>query len=259
MNEVESANLESRTTYRLDLEYDGTGFQGWQVQPAERTVQQCVQEAVEALFREKTCVYGAGRTDAGVHATGQVAHFRVNSFRPTEVVFRALNALMPEDVRVTKVTLPEPDFHARYSAHWRGYRYLIARHQVAIERRFCWSCGRVLDVSAMREAAHLMLGDHRFESFAHSSEKETHYLSTVYRADWVESERFYEFYVEANRFLHGMVRFLVGTFVDAGRGKISTNQVLEIASALDVRNARPKAPARGLSLVCVGYRPWPEV
>jgi len=245
-------------TYRLDLEYDGTDFRGWQMQPVERTVQDCLQQAVLALFGEDVPVIGAGRTDAGVHAAGQVAHFCVDSFRPIPVVVRALNALLPSDVRVKDARMAPSDFHARYSAQWRGYRYRIAYRPLAIGREYCWACPHTLDVPRMHSAAQRILGSRRFRAFAHASEKESHYLSTVYRSEWTDCDPYCEFHIEANRFLHGMVRLLVGTFVTIGRGKAESAILEEIFAADDVRKAGPKAPAAGLTLMTVGYEPWRE-
>ncbi|HEY3294358.1 MAG TPA: tRNA pseudouridine(38-40) synthase TruA [bacterium] len=252
------SDLHRQYTYRFDVEYDGTDFAGWQFQPRERTVQDCLQKAVIELFGEEVPVIGAGRTDAGVHATGQVAHFRVDSYREPPVVFRAMNALLPPDVRVRNVQLAESDFHARFSAQWRGYRYRIARRPIAIGRSYCWTCPNTLDHRPMHEAAQLILGSHRFRAFAHFNPKEVHYLSTVYRAEWIAADPFLEFRVEANRFLHGMVRLLVGTFVNIGRGKTEIERLKQIMAAEDVRQAGPKAPAAGLTLIKVGYEPWRE-
>jgi len=243
-------------TYRLEVEYDGTDFAGWQYQPAERTVQDCLQKAVRELFGEDVPVIGAGRTDAGVHASGQVAHFRVDSFREPAVVMRAFNALLPGDIRVKQACLASAEFHARFSAQWRGYRYRIARAPLAIGRTYCWTCPNTLDLSRLRQAAPLILGSHRFKAFAHYSEKEVHYLSTVHRVEWIESGPHLEFHIVANRFLHGMVRLLVGTFVNIGRGKTEIETFKQIMATDDVRQAGPKAPASGLTLMTVGYDAW---
>jgi tRNA pseudouridine38-40 synthase len=248
-----------RITYRLDLEYDGTRFSGWQVQESERTIQGVIEAVLSRLFTDMTRVSAAGRTDAEVHATGQVAHFRALPRRSAESVRLALNANLPADVRVKTVTVADADFHARYSARWRAYRYRIALEPVAVGRSYCWICPyRIVDLDEMQRAARLILGDHCFQSFAHRSEKETHYLSTVYRSEWTENGPCLDYGIEANRFLHGMVRLLVGTFVRVGRGKISAGDVLEILNAADVRRAGPKAPASGLTLTAVGYAPWPQ-
>lgn len=242
--------------YRIDLEYEGTHFAGWQFQPGERTVQDCLQKAAGCLFGETIVVIGSGRTDAGVHARRQVAHFLASNRREPDVVLRALNSLLPDDVRVIHSEIADADFHARYSACWRYYRYRIATRPVALGRADSWECPFSLELSAMQQAAPQILGDHAFRSFAHDNPKERHYLSTVYFAEWIERYPFYEFHVAANRFLHGMVRFLVGTFVEIGRGKRTAQHLSNVLSALDVRQAGAKAPARGLTLMDVGYAPW---
>jgi tRNA pseudouridine38-40 synthase len=243
-------------TYRLDLEYDGTDFQGWQSQPDVRTVQDCLEAALAPLFDEKLTVIGSGRTDAGVHAAGQVAHFRTAKERSPRTVGQALNALLPKDIRIHKVTIAGPDFHARFSACWRTYRYRIAHRPLAIGRQYCWNCPHPLDTERMQSAVQYILGNNVFKSFAHAREEEKHYLSSVYQAQWSKSEYYDEFSISANRFLHGMVRFLVGTFVDIGRGKIEPVKMLEILNAQDIRLASPKAPASGLTLQSIHFEPW---
>jgi tRNA pseudouridine38-40 synthase len=250
-------DAEGRLTYRLDLEYDGTRFSGWQIQDGERTVQGVIEAVFSKLFSDSTRVSAAGRTDAGVHATGQVAHFRALPHRPAESVRLALNANLPADVRVKAVTIADPAFHARFSACWRAYRYRIALEPLAVGRDYCWICPyRIEKPDEMQRAAQLILGDHCFQSFAHQNEKEAHYLSTVYHSAWTKDGPYLDYRIEANRFLHGMVRLLVGTFVRVGRGKIGAADILEILNADDVRSAGPKAPASGLTLIAVGYEPW---
>jgi tRNA pseudouridine38-40 synthase len=245
-------------TYRLDIEYDGTDFSGWQQQPNARTVQECLERAVAELFGETLAVIGAGRTDAGVHASGQVAHFRTHRERSLKTVKQALNALLPDDIRIKDANFAQGDFHARFSACWRGYRYRIACQPMAIGKSYFWACPHPLDIDRMQLAIPYILGNRQFKSFAHAREEERHYLSTVYSARWRKTDQFYEFEIEANRFLHGMVRLLVGTFVDIGRGKIEPVRLTEILQAQDVRKAGPKAPARGLTLISVNYEPWKE-
>ena len=247
------------TTYRLTVEYDGTGYSGWQIQPNERTVQQCMEDAVQVLFQEHAAVIAAGRTDAGVHASGQVVHFRAARYRTPHVVVHGLNANLPPDIRVLSAEIADGDFHARFSARWRGYVYCIAKSPVAIGRSYCWQSPFDLNVTAMQTAAKTILGSHSFRAFAHEGENETHYLSDVYRAEWTESQRDLELHIEANRILHGMVRLLVGTFVNIGRGKLAPEAIGQILESQDVRIAGPKAPPTGLTLVRVGYRPWPEL
>ena len=244
--------------YRLTVEYDGTEFAGWQIQPRERTVQRALEDAVRVLFQESVNVSAAGRTDAGVHATGQVVHFRTQTYRTPHVVIYGLNANLPPDVRVKSAEIVEPDFHARFSARWRSYAYRISRAPTAVARMYCWQCPFELNVSTMQVAARDILGSHDFRAYAHEMENETHYLCDVYRAEWAANNGQLEFQIEANRFLHGMVRLLVGTFVNIGRGKLSPDGLRDILESRDIRNAGPKAPPTGLTLESVGYRAWPE-
>lgn len=249
-----------RVNYRLDLEYDGTRFAGWQIQNKECTIQGEIEKVLSKLFVDFTRVSAAGRTDAGVHAAAQVAHFFASPHRSTESVKSALNANLPPDIRIKSVLFAEAGFHARFSARWRGYRYRIAVEPVAIGRQYRWNCPyRIERFDAMQQAAELILGEHAFRSFAHENEEESHYLSNVYTSRWMENDAVLEYQIEANRFLHGMVRLLVGTFVSVGRGKISAGDIANILRANDVRSAGPKAPACGLTLTSVGYRPWPEL
>jgi tRNA pseudouridine38-40 synthase len=188
-----------------------------------------------------------------------VAHFRALPHRSAETVRLALNANLPADVRVKTVTITDAAFHARFGARWRAYRYRIALEPLAMGRDYCWICPyRIEKLDEMQRAAELILGDHCFESFAHQNETEKHYLSTVYRSAWTKDGPYLDYRIEANRFLHGMVRLLVGTFIRVGRRKIGAGDVLEILNARDVRLAGPKAAASGLTLTAVGYEPWRE-
>ena len=169
----------NRTTYRLNLQYDGTEFAGWQLQPDVRTVQRCLEDAIEILFQERATVLSAGRTDAGVHATGQVAHVRTAVYREPRAVLFGLNANLPADIRIQQVTIAGDLFHARFSGRWRGYVYRIARRPMAVGRAYFWQCPFDLNVPAMRLAAKSILGSQSFRAFAHESPREEHYLSDV--------------------------------------------------------------------------------
>lgn len=248
-----------RATYRLDLEYDGTSFIGWQIQKEGRSVQGEIEKLLSRLFSDCTRVCAAGRTDAGVHAAAQVAHFRASPHRLPDSVKAALNANLPRDIRIKSVQFAETDFHARFSANWRSYRYRIALEPIAIGREYRWICPyRIVRLADMNQAAEFIIGEHAFHSFSHENEEESHYLSTVYASHWTQYGTDLEYCIEANRFLHGMVRLLVGTFVSVGRGKINAADILTILRERDVRSAGPKAPACGLTLTAVGYHPWPN-
>ncbi|MBM3324361.1 MAG: tRNA pseudouridine synthase A, partial [Calditrichaeota bacterium] len=161
-------------SYRLEVEYDGTDFQGWQIQRVGRTVQRELESGLAKLFGEPVVAIAAGRTDAGVHATGQVVHFRTNNCRPAETVQRALNALLPKDIHIKAAAVVPPEFHARFGAHWRRYKYILATQPSPLWRRFLWFPPFRYDFALVLEATPQLLGRHDFASFCLSgSDTET--------------------------------------------------------------------------------------
>ena len=247
---------------RLELEYEGTAYHGWQVQPDAATVQQVVEEAIRRLTGEPCRLIGAGRTDAGVHALGQVAHFPTNNALDVSSMQRALNSLLPADVVVRKVTEAPPDFHARKSAVRKHYTYWIWNdpRRSAFHGRFCWHVKRPLDVERMRRAAQRLAGEHDFSSFrASGHDPSQHAVRLLERISVREVPPGYlRVRVAANGFLRHMVRILVGTLVEVGLGRFPEAFVDEILRARDRRRAGRTAPARGLFLVKVSYPPHME-
>jgi tRNA pseudouridine38-40 synthase len=256
---MSSDTVENSTTYRLLLEYDGTDFCGWQVQDDLRTVQGCLEDALKSLFGNKTTLIGAGRTDAGVHAKGMVAHFRVDDPREPEVVFRALNATIPPDVRVLDVCIEHPGFHARFDAKWRAYQYRIYSAPKAIGRKYGWFLPDKPDIEILQRLSSELIGNHCFRSFAHNRPDEPHYRSIIYRSEWENDHEGLVYRIEGIRFLHGMVRLLVGTMLDIARGSMKVTSMREVITREDVRFAGTKAPAQGLTLTAVGYHDWPQL
>jgi tRNA pseudouridine38-40 synthase len=246
-------------TYRLLVEYDGTDFCGWQVQDNVRTVQGCLEDALTSLFGSKPTVAGAGRTDAGVHAKGMVAHFKADGIREPDVVLRALNATLPPDARVLDIHMERSGFHARFDAKWRAYEYHIFSSTRAIGRQYGWFLQDKPDIVALRKLATEIIGDHCFRSFAHSRPDEPHYRSIIYRSEWEVVQEEIIYHIEGIRFLHGMVRLLVGTMLDIARGSLRAAGLREIIAKEDVRFAGTKAPAHGLTLMAVGYQEWPQL
>jgi tRNA pseudouridine38-40 synthase len=251
--------MESRVL-QLVLQYDGAHFSGWQRQPDTRTVQGVLEEAMERLCGSHITVLGAGRTDAGVHALGQAAGVRVSGrWKPAELM-RALNAVIPPDVRVAACHEMLPAFHARFSAVSRSYRYLVgtdddARNPFRVSRELAWS--RPVDRSLLDRAAGMIIGSHSFRGFAvkGTAPDTDDHRCLVHSATWVEREGGLAFAIRANRFLHHMVRFLVGTMLDiaAGRRDIVTLQSLLVAE--DNAEVSPPAPPHGLYLESVEYPP----
>lgn len=253
-----------RVRYRLDLEYDGTDFLGWQIQPASRTVQGEVGAALSRIVGQPVQVTGAGRTDRGSHAAGQVAHFDLDHPREPADLGRALSALLPADVQLRALTVAPPGFHARFSANRRAYRYGIARRRSPFTRMHLWQLGEQLDVAALRDASACLVGDHDFRGFAvaldgkngkngNNGDGARTGRCRVEFAEWEATAGEYWFTIVADRFLTRMVRLLVGALVDVGRGRLDPAAV---AARLDQppQNPRPAAaPACGLCLAWVRY------
>jgi tRNA pseudouridine38-40 synthase len=238
---------------KLTLEYDGTDFCGWQYQPQQRSVQGELESALGRLTQQKVVVTAAGRTDAGVHALGQVANFHTTSALPMQVFLRGTNALLPYDVRVLDAEEVPDSFSARYSASSRTYRYVISENLRAIGRHYAWHQPAALDIGAMQEAAAALQGDHDFESFCQAGAGLDHYRCLVHHAEWREAGDEFIFEICANRFVHNMVRIIVGTCVEVGRGALTPRAIADILSAQDRRSAGRTAPAHGLFLLRVVY------
>ncbi len=251
----------SSRTIRLDLEYDGTDFLGWQIQAHGRTVQGELARALRELLQEPVTPVGSGRTDAGTHALGQVAHFRTGTDLPPERICRALNSLLPADISIRSAAEAAADFHARYSAVSKRYRYRIATHKTAVERRWVWTFRRSLDFDLMAEAASSLAGTHDFRAFCNQHPVPDSFTCTVLDCGWERDGPEMRFEVEANRFLRHMVRIIVGTLVEIGLGKRVPNLSPSLRSDVEGNGERrevrrlagPTAPARGLCLLAVNY------
>ena len=244
---------------KLTIAYDGSPYHGWAVQPDVPTVQGTLIEIVHRITQEKVRVYGAGRTDAGVHALGQVAHFKTRSKIPAENFQRALNALLPPQIRVTRVEEVPANFHARWHATGKVYRYRILRAPVCppLEWQRVFHYPYPLDEEAMGEAAALFAGEHDFTSFANwdaEEEKESRVreiYSSVLARDEDRDELVYT--VHGRAFLRYMVRKIVGTLIAVGKGTIEPEDIPGIFEARDRSRAGPTAPPGGLTLVEVRY------
>jgi tRNA pseudouridine38-40 synthase len=249
--------MESRTL-QLVLQYDGSRFAGWQRQPEERTVQGVIEEALERLCGRHIAVLGAGRTDAGVHALGQSAGIRVPEKWTAAEMRRALNAVLPDDVWISASYPMNPEFHARFSATSRAYRYLVGTDDEAESpfrrgRELAWR--RSIDRQLLDEAAHLIKGEHCFLGFAvkgTAPETDNHRCS-VSTAEWLERDGGVAFFIKANRFLHHMVRFLVGTMLDVASGRRPLADMTTLLQASDNSAVSPPAPSHGLYLEKVEY------
>ncbi|HSH45246.1 MAG TPA: tRNA pseudouridine(38-40) synthase TruA [Longimicrobiales bacterium] len=249
---------ETRQRIKLTLHYDGSGFHGWQVQPGVRTVQAEVEAVLSRLADRPVRVTAAGRTDAGVHATGQVVGVEMPAKWTARALRKSLNALLPEDVWAADAESVPPTFHARYDAVARGYRYRVGTGDGSwspFRRRWCWPMKDPLDASALSETAAALPGEHSFEAFAKAGQPERGYRCTVHGAGWVEGPGYLEFRVIANRFLHHMVRYLVGTMVEAARGRRPAGDLrrMLLEEERGDLETSPPAPPGGLFLSRVYY------
>ena len=245
-------------TLQLVLHYDGTAFAGWQRQPDVRTVQGELEAALQRLCGERVAALGAGRTDAGVHARGQAAGVRLGGRWTAQSLRRALNAVLPEDVWIAAAHEMREEFHARYSATARRYGYFVGTDEEALSpfrRRTELAVRRPIDRGALDRAAALLLGEHRFVAFAvrgTAPETDDH-RCTVRRAEWLDRPGGLRFSIEANRFLHHMVRFLVGTMLDVATGRRDGGTIEQLLRADDNRDVSPPAPPHALFLEEVTY------
>jgi tRNA pseudouridine38-40 synthase len=249
--------MEART-FQLVLHYDGGGFAGWQRQPAERTVQGVLEETLARVCAAPVPVIGAGRTDAGVHARGQAAGVHVALKWTTASLRRALNATLPADLWVAAAHEMQPEFHARYSAIARRYTYVVGLDEEAASpfRRSHELVERQpLDQALLHDAASAIVGDHSFRAFAvqGTAPATDEHRCIVRDARWRAREGGLAFEIEANRFLHHMVRFLVGTMLDIARGRRDPDSMRRLLSADDNREVSPPAPAHALFLDRVDY------
>ena len=250
--------------WRLVLAYDGTPFHGWQVQPHLSTVQGTLADAIERITGERVLPQGSGRTDTGVHALAQVASFMLTAPIPPLNLWRALNRALPESIRVLSAEHAPAEFHARHSAIGKSYEYRIFRGEICPPwiARYAYALNWPLNVTAMQRAASLVLGEHDFTSFAAADPdlsqrmdplEEIDNLRRIHDSCWHEDRDMLTYRVQGSGFLHHMVRNLVGTFLQAGRGAIDSERILKILAARDRRSAGPTAPARGLFLTQVEY------
>jgi tRNA pseudouridine38-40 synthase len=241
--------------FKLTIEYDGTEYHGWQVQPNGRTIQAVLQEAVARMTGESAVVAAAGRTDAGVHACGQVISFALQRPVSTAALQGALNALTPPDISVTAVEVVSDDFHPRRAARSRTYVYRIwnARWASPFWRRYAWHVPRRLDPERMRAAAAHLLGEHDFTSFQAAGCEARQPVRRVLRSDLDHSGHLIIYSIEATGFLRHMARNIIGTLVEVGLGERAAADLPGLLAARDRNLAGPTAPACGLCLEHVNY------
>jgi len=241
--------------YKLSIEYLGTNFHGWQVQPEEKTVQGEIQRALEVILKQVGMLQGSGRTDRGVHARGQVAHFDCEDEIDVFSLRASLNGILDKDVRVLDVVEVPPKFHARFDASYRLYRYYVSTEYFCIQNETRIHLKPRPNFELMNQASDLLIGKHDFGSFCRSATSTDNKVCTVESSKWVQESRsnFWHYEIVADRFLHGMVRSIVGTLLEIGNGKRELGNIEILLKANDRRLAGPAVKAKGLVLAEVGY------
>lgn len=251
---------------KLLLEYDGTAYQGWQIQKRGLTIQGILEERIVKITGSQSRVIGASRTDAGVQAFGQVAAFRTESRLDPETIKKALNALLPEDIRVRDVSEVDESFNPRHNAQRKSYFYIISKQKEssAFFYRYAWMVKQALELKSMMEAAQILVGKHDFSSFMGTGSSTKKPIREIFslcierleEMDFMTMRmkgEFIKIRIEASGFLRHMARNIVGTLVEIGRGRIPAHRMKEILRSCDRRLAGPTAPARGLFLERIVY------
>ncbi len=240
----------------LVIQYLGTNFYGWQRQPHHRSVQEEIEKVLSSIEQRPVTLYGAGRTDTGVHAAAQIAHFNATSPIPAQRWAAVLNSRLPEDIIIRASTLVAPDWHARFSASWRRYRYTIytdARPNLFV-RPFSWHYYHApLDESLIQAALNPLIGKHHLAAFHRANSGRSHSWVDVQAAECYRNEPFIHIEIQANGFLYGMVRLLVGMLVKVGRGELDPKHFTELWVNQRREEVKYAAPAKGLCLLRIGY------
>ena len=247
--------LMSPFTYKLTCEYDGTSYHGWQKQPHHTTLQETIETALATITREHPAVTGASRTDAGVHAKGQVAHFQlVRSMEPRPLLL-GMNALLPQDIAIKSIDQVDASFHARYQAKQKTYCYSIYRGATrsAYERHTAWYIRTPLHLTKMRKAAKSLIGKHDFTSLAATEKEEKNYIVEMKDIRITQRGERLLITLVASRFLRYMVRNIVGLLVEVGHGRRPVSDIAAVLDAKDRRQAGPTAPPHGLCLMNIEY------
>lgn len=240
--------------YKLTFEYDGTNFNGWQKQPVGRTVQAVVEQALSTFYQDDINIFGQGRTDAGVHATAQVAHTNLPDSYSISRLHRALSGLLPKDVALIDAKMITDDFHARFHAKSREYQYLVIERPSPLLRNFAWHVFKPISFELLEECAEEITGEHDFINFCiPPAERGMTTTSTIKRSRWVKREYKLIYEIEGNRFLRHLVRRLVGTMIRISDGTLPIEKFRDLLSGAKTDQKGHAAPAKGLTLTKVNY------
>lgn len=244
--------------YKLLISYDGTNFAGWQIQPNRVTIQQLIQDSLKIIFKEEIALIGASRTDAGVHALCQTAHFSIEKEIDILKTEHSLNGLLPKDIRILKIEKVKDSFHARYDAIKKIYKYYISssRYQNPFDRLYSYHYCEPLDLNLMKEGSKLFIGKKDFTSFSNEPQRGAvlkNPIRTLYRLDIDKIDEKIIFEIEGDGFLYKMVRNIIGTLLDLSLQKIELSDIEKIFEAKDRKRASRALPSKGLFLVKIFY------
>lgn len=244
--------------YKMKIAYDGTQYGGWQVQPNAISIQETIEKALFILLKDNVNVIGSGRTDAGVHALGQMANFRTSQEIDLAKFFKSLNGLLPLDIRIIDIEETTEDFHARYSAKSKCYHYHFCDQNVQLPfyRNYSWHVRQKIDRNLLKEAIKIFIGEKDFLAFAnesHLGSASKNSIRNLYRLDIIENENGFRLEFEGNGFLYKMVRNIVGTIKEVVTGKRDIDDIYTIFESKDRKKAGIAAPAHGLFLAWVSY------
>ncbi len=239
--------------YKLIIQYDGTGYSGWQIQKGQMTVQQKITESIEILLKEKVNLIGSGRTDTGVHALGQTANFRTEQEIDQHRFPYSLNSVLPRDISILKLEKVNETFHSRFDAKKRSYIYLISRYKSPFYSNYSWFYHPDIDCVKLNRLAESLPGRHNFSSFSRKNTDTKNMVCEIYLAHWKETRGLTVFYISADRFLHGMVRTIIGTQLFALKNNLGREYIEEVINARDREKAAEAVPAKGLFLFKVKY------
>ena len=241
--------------YKLTISYDGTNYSGWQIQPDSKTIQEIIEKSLMKIFSDQNIkVIGSGRTDAGVHANGQVANVNIENSKMNESQIKnAINSYLPNDIFINDCTLVKDEFHARFTAKKREYFYYISNNYHPKNRFYVWNCKWELDLNILNKCSEMLIGEHDFSSFSKASSDTKNKICKLYESYWIMDDSKLIYKVKANRFLQHMVRLLVGSMVEVSRGRISIKEFERILKNKKSKFTAVRAPATGLFLNEIFY------
>ncbi len=239
--------------YKLNIQYDGTNYCGWQIQNNGISVQQTIIDSIKTITGEEVNLIGSGRTDAGVHALGQVANFKSEQILEPKKFSYSLNSILPKDISVKNIEIVNEIFHSRFDARKRSYLYLISKFRSPFYDNYSYRYFNEINIHKMNELGKLLTGEKDFTSFCKKESEVENKTCSVFNIHWKETGDFIIFFIEANRFLHGMVRTIIGTLLSVSKSEKAENEIIRIIESKNREVAGESVPAKGLFLYKVKY------